>query len=91
MLLNLFIYHSRVERVHYIFIALPPPLPPPDIPEAQLQYYLICDENCYPNPFDEYQMDAMVALDMVASQQDEIMAFASNNSLAGVEVSKYSS
>lgn len=54
--------------------------------EDELQYYLVCNETCYPNPFAEFESDANVALDTIMTQQGVVRMFANNNGLGDVQV-----
>lgn len=56
------------------------------VTEDDLQYYLVCNETCYANPFSEFEMDANEALDKIMVQQSVIREFADNSSLTSVQV-----
>ncbi len=62
---------------------------PPDLPAGTLDYYLICDEACYPNPFAAAQMEASSALMNITELQEAISGYITGNSLDIVRTCVY--
>lgn len=59
---------------------------PSALPNNQLNYFLICEDSCYPNPFNV--ADAESALMDIAEQQATLSTYADMNNLMDVQVSR---